>query len=292
MHTHIAGGFSEQFAREWLQTHWAALPAWWDPSRRWRVEDFTNIDPGKGITDMDRGRVNVAVTWGIRMTPLGCNSKPEHTARLQEKYAGRVIGFHCADAFKGGTEAARDLERAVNELSLRGVKIFPSYNHMYPNDPRLMPIYAKAEELNVPCVVHAALALNKDTWVKYEHPFHLDEVCQAHPDLKLVVAHFGFQFAEEVLTLMWRYPNLYGDLAAFAFWPIHYLAHVFAWAKKLGFHERIVFGSDWPLGDPAAQIEVYRRLPTYMEKYGYEPALTEEDVAKILGGNAAKLLKL
>jgi predicted TIM-barrel fold metal-dependent hydrolase len=43
----------------------------------------------------------------------------------------------------------------------------------------------------------------------------------------------------------------------------------------------VVFGSDWPMADPAAEIAAIRNL-----------GLTDDEVDGILGGNVARLLGL
>jgi len=43
--------------------------------------------------------------------------------------------------------------------------------------------------------------------------------------------------------------------------------------------DRVVYGSDWPMADPAAEIAAVRAL-----------GLTDDDTAAILGGNLARLL--
>lgn len=45
--------------------------------------------------------------------------------------------------------------------------------------------------------------------------------------------------------------------------------------------DRMIFGSDWPMVDPAAEIEAIRRLE-----------LHPDDEAAILGGNLARILGL
>ncbi|HJY24232.1 MAG TPA: amidohydrolase family protein, partial [Actinomycetes bacterium] len=45
--------------------------------------------------------------------------------------------------------------------------------------------------------------------------------------------------------------------------------------------DRVVFGSDWPMTEPAAEIAAIRNL-----------GLNADDEAGVLGGNLARLLKL
>jgi len=61
-------------------------------------------------------------------------------------------------------------------------------------------------------------------------------------------------------------------------------------AGKLESLDRVLWGSDYPSCDPADSLSLYRRLPEYTQAQRLEPALAEEDVEAILGGNARWLL--
>ncbi len=55
---------------------------------------------------------------------------------------------------------ARELERLVREHGFRGLKLYPTYSYFYPNDPKLYPVYAKAQELGIPVKWHTGLRPN------------------------------------------------------------------------------------------------------------------------------------
>ena len=70
---------------------------------------------------------------------------------------------------------------------------------------------------------------------------------------------------------------------------IDHIARTLSWAKHFGSITRIIYGSDYPLLDPGAGIQIFRRVPEYTEKAGIEPAVTDDDIDLVLGRNAAQL---
>ena len=51
--------------------------------------------------------------------------------------------------------------------------------------------------------------------LQWEHPMYLEDVIMDFPEIKIVMAHLGFQWADEPCGSWRGSPNLYGDLA---FW--------------------------------------------------------------------------
>ncbi len=294
MHSHLAGGFSDKFIREWIQrSHFGCMPAWFkDGKASWSAEDFRKFWADKYCEDMAEQGIEKVVTWGIVMLPYDCNSTVEEVADVANRHPQHIIPFHCGNPL-GGKEAVQDLERAVKDFGFKGMKVFPPYNWIYPDDERIFPLYEKCAELGVPIVVHTGFTFNHGAYLKYHHPEDLDTVCARFPEVPVIAAHFGFQFVEEAMTLMFKYRNLHADLAWFLLYPLDWLGRVFAFAKHFGLIDRIMFGSDYPLTDGRRDgLERLREVAAYQARHELVPSLNEEDIVAIMGGNAKKLLQL
>ena len=171
---------------------------------------------------------------------------------------------------------AQELERCVQELGFRGLKLLPTYQLFYPNDNNLYPVYAKAEELGIPVMFHTGSSTFRGSRLKYGDPLYLDDVAVDFPDLVIIQAHSGRGFWYDRAAFLARlHPNVYMEVAGL---PPHKLLDYFPELERLA--DKVIFGTDWP-GVPsiAANIEAIRTLP-----------LSEEATAKILGGNAARIL--
>ena len=171
---------------------------------------------------------------------------------------------------------AQELERCVKELGFRGLKLYPTYQYFYPNDPLLYPVYAKAQELGIPVMFHTGSSVFRGSRLKYGDPLYLDDVAVDFPDLVIVQAHSGRGFWYDRAAFLARlHPNVYMEVSGL---PPHKLLDYFPELERLA--DKVIFGSDWP-GVPGikANIEAIRALP-----------ISEEAKAKILGENAARIL--
>ncbi|HIC93867.1 MAG TPA: amidohydrolase [Anaerolineae bacterium] len=189
----------------------------------------------------------------------------------------RLIPFANINPFTTA-RPAQELERCVRELGFRGLKLYPTYQYFYPNDPLLYPLYAKAQELGIPVMFHTGSSVFRGSRLKYGDPLYLDDVAVDFPDLVIVQAHSGRGFWYDRAAFLARlHPNVYMEVSGL---PPHKLLDYFPDLERLA--DKVIFGSDWP-GVPSikANIEAIRALP-----------ISEEAKAKILGENAARILGL
>lgn len=189
----------------------------------------------------------------------------------------RLIPFANVNPFVVADLAA-ELRRCVTDLGCRGMKLYPTYQHFYANDVRLYPLYAEAQRLGVPVLVHTGSSVFRGARLKYGDPLYLDDVVTDFPELTIVMAHSGRGFwYDSAFFLAQLHPHVYMDITGLP--PQNLLAYFPNLERNA---RKIVFGSDWPaLTDIKGNIATIRGLP-----------LDEESKARILGGTAARLLGL
>jgi predicted TIM-barrel fold metal-dependent hydrolase len=186
-----------------------------------------------------------------------------------------LIPFCCINPFLVA-DIAGELERCVTELGFRGLKIYPTYHHFYVNSSRMYPLYAKAQELGIPIMIHTGSSVFRGSRLKFGDPLYVDDVAVDFPDLTLLMVHSGRGFWYDRAYFLARlHPNLYMEIAGL---PPQRLLDYFPELERVA--DKVIFGSDWP-GMPhiGRNIELIRGLP-----------LKEETKDKILGGNAARIL--
>lgn len=83
----------------------------------------------------------------------------EGLAGLARDYPGRVVGLS-SPALQNPEAAARQLERAVRELGLKGASIGGHVRGESPTTPRYDPFWAKCQDLDVPIFMHPNSAAN------------------------------------------------------------------------------------------------------------------------------------
>jgi len=174
-------------------------------------------------------------------------------------------------------DMAERLEYYVRECGARGLKLLPSYQFFYPNESRLYPLYAKAQDLNIPVIFHIGSSVFKGTRLKYCHPLFLDDVAVDFPELKIVMAHSGRGFwYDECYFLSRLHKNVYMDITGL---PPKKLLSYFPELEKNA--EKVIFGSDWP----AIPTGIKQNIEAIMSLPMSDPA-----IEAILHGNAHGIL--
>lgn len=163
-------------------------------------------------------------------------------------------------------------------MGAKGIKLYPSYNHFYPNESRLYPVYALAEEKRLPVLVHTGSSVFRGSKIKYADPIHLDDVATDFPDLTLLMAHSGRGlWYEKAFFLSRLHRNLYLEISGLP--PKNLLNYFPDMEKNIG---KFVYGSDWPgIERIDSNIEAIKALP-----------LAEDSIRKILYENATRILEL
>ncbi|MET7401017.1 amidohydrolase family protein [Dactylosporangium sp. NPDC005572] len=160
-----------------------------------------------------------------------------------------------------------------------GVKLHPLFQQLSFRDPRVVELMCALAEAGLPVLAHAG-AGGSDADNERGAPEALRSLLDRVPSLRLIACHFGGYH-----RLTEARQSIIGSTAFIeTSWPPELSGLDLAEARAMiGRHgaRRVVFGSDWPMTDPAAEIAAVRAL-------GLEPA----DEAAVLGGTIAELLSL
>jgi len=184
-------------------------------------------------------------------TTRGCQVYSNEEIATLCAMSERFIGFASVDPHR--PQAVAELEEAVKRLGLRGLKLAPSIQEFYPDDKELAyPLYAKAEELGIPLVMHSGMTWEPGAQAKYSQPLLLEDVAHDFPGLNLVIAHFAWPWVLDAAMLALKYPNVYLDTSCLYFDnPKDFLAYVMTKQLPLsliekGLRHKVVFGSNYP----------------------------------------------
>ncbi len=190
---------------------------------------------------------------------------------------GRLLPFASINPFIVNDLAA-ELVHLVNEFDFQGIKVYPVYHHHYANDPRMYPLYSKAQELEKPVLVHTGSSIFKGARIKYGDPLHLDDVAIDFPDLTILMAHSGRPFwYDHAFWMARRHENVYMEISGL---PAKKLLSYFPRLEMIS--EKVVYGSDWP-GNPDLKrnVQAVQALP-----------ISQQAKKAILHDNAARILNL
>ena len=178
-------------------------------------------------------------------------------------------------------ESVEELETAIREYGLIGLKLHPSLHSFVPSDPAITPLIEKTVELNIPTLIHSY------PWPPGYYfnnlPYHIDLLKRRVPEAVILFGHMGHLNYNDLLVIA-RQSGVYAESS----WGLTLMAelngHDYAvkYLRRIGV-ENVVYGSDWfgPNGEMERQLELIEKLD-----------LTREERDEILDGNISQILDL
>ena len=226
---------------------------------------------GALLDSMDRAGIAAAVVCSIATDPAQFGA----ILRWSSAIAGpRLIPF--PSVHPAATDPASEVG-LIAAAGFLGVKLHPEYQQFHIDDPGLAPLYGALEKAGLIALFHAGHDIGFPDSERAA-PQRILAVHRAFPSLKIVAAHLGgYRRWEEVAAHLLGSGVWLDTCYAIGHVPERLLREI------LGGHrpDRILFGSDSPWTDQAAEIARIRAL-----------GLSSECTELILGGAARSLLGL
>lgn len=221
------------------------------------------------LASMDQTGVEKSVICSIATRPEQFASILSWSEAIR---SGRIIPF---PSFHPEASEALTQISAIRKAGFLGVKMHPYYQNFVLDENRMWPLYERIAAEGLILVMHTGFDIGFPR-KRIADPRRIVAVVERVEELKLVATHFGaWDLWDEVEELLIG-REVYLDLS----YALHLLPKDRARAMALAHPEDyLLFGSDSPW---AGQQEVLAQLSAL----GLGEALT----AKIMGGNAARLL--
>jgi len=211
---------------------------------------------------------------------------------VARRYPNRVMALAGVDPRR--PEAPDMLRHCFEEFGVKGLKYHPDYGYdpSGPESYRLLEVLAENKGI---LLTHTG-PLMPPSRCKFADPRLLADLAVDFPELKVIAAHMGAVDWRSWANLASHQPNLYGDLAM---WDAYAFGHYELFCRELrdiidyAGRDKVLFGTDNPLFnivEPTRNwIKLLKELPTNAPQ---GITFTQEEVAAILGNNAAALLGL
>lgn len=205
----------------------------------------------------------------------------------------RRIGNDPRLAMIGSLDASGDIAAGVAELrelaktgQIVGIKLFPGYQLIGVDDPKLTPVYELAVEYRLPITIHggelhgchsyaerqkqSCPACDRlDTLQHLAHPQALESTIAAWPKVTFVIAHLANPYFAELRQLMRRYLNVvtdfsgqfvsggYEDAPEYRQEIVNELRQFLALPNG---EQRLLFGTDFPIQSHADSVWLLKQL--------------------------------
>ena len=169
-----------------------------------------------------------------------------------------------------------ELQRLLDH-DIHGVKIHPEYGPYYIDSPEWKRVFALCQEMGLFVVTHAGYDFISPDRIAAT-PERLGRILDEFPDLTLVAAHLGGnRMWDEVERHLCGRKNLYFDTALLAAEGAPQ-ERVLSVIRNHG-TDRVLFGTDMPWSDPAAELSYLASLDLTREEFR---AITEENALALL----------
>jgi len=234
----------------------------------------------------------------------------DNVAKIIKRYPEKFIGAAVLPV-DNSQDMTEELKRTTQELGFKAISLASSYNAVYLDDKRFMPIYGIAQQNKIPIFVHSQI-VNPIGYERVQDPLLtpvaeyvfdtticigkllMADVLRDYPNLKFIFAYFGgvithLEHRFDATYQMLRGINFVKDLEGK---PTDFLKNIYVDTsgdiKKTNFlsalellgPKHILWGSDWPAkNDIAAGINAVKNLD-----------ISAQDKEDILGGNLENLL--
>ncbi len=151
-------------------------------------------------------------------------------------------------------EAIRGLHRsgAIKLLA----EITNQYAGISPDDARLEPLWALAEELDIPVGIHIGGAEPGTPYTggpafraRLQSALTLEEVLVRHPRLRVYIMHAGYPMLDDLLALLFTHPQVYVEPSMAI--NVETRAAFYRFLRGIveaGYGDRVMFGSDQSSG--------------------------------------------
>mmetsp|Transcript_38110 Transcript_38110/g.95878 ORF Transcript_38110/g.95878 Transcript_38110/m.95878 type:complete len:300 (+) Transcript_38110:191-1090(+) len=191
---------------------------------------------------------------------------------MYTRFSSRFVGVASVD-LAHPESAVQELERAVRELGFVALRVIPWLWGLPPDNRLYYPLYAKCVELGIPFCTQVGHAGPRCASEPGRPIPYLEQVLLDFPSLKVVMGHVGMPWFEEVLSLLWKFPNAYVDTSAYL--PHAYPPRLLEFLQSAAGRNRVLVGSNFPmipLSKWAGQVRRMRLPPAVQHAFCHENA--------------------
>jgi uncharacterized protein len=227
------------------------------------------------------------IGWHPSTVKEGIRNSNEHVMDLVTRHPEAFAGVLAALDIGSATlpELTDQADRLLKNPRIKGFKFHPPDQNFYPNDRKYYALWEQLESGKKPVMFHTGftvLGANQEGGggiaLDCGRPIHLDTLARDFPQMKIIAAHPGWPWQEELIGVVTHKKNVYVDTSGYL---AEQLPELFQRAMRGRLQEKTLFGTDFPY------VDVEQALISF-EKLGLKDGVKE----KILVSNARALFGL
>ena len=262
----------------------------------WEFPDSTEALSARWIAELDKHGVEKAALMASLPGDAGS------VAAAVALNPSRFVGFFMLDPTRPD---AIDYARQALDEGLRTICLFPAMHRYALHDNRVASVFELAASRRGgtagPAAVFAhcgvlsigirkKLGLPSPFEMRFGNPLDLHALALKHPDVPIIIPHFGGGMLREALMLADCCPNVHLDTSSSNAWikytPGLTLEQVFKSALDAAGPDRLLFGSDSSFFPRGWNAEIYQKQKGALDAIGVSPGHQN----KIFGENFERIL--
>lgn len=228
-----------------------------------------NVDDLRGcvqelLRQMRRNRVDVAIVLTSYKVTAGRPSTRAVVDAVREHPNLFVVAGLSWTSFR--EEDLEEIRPGVEEGKVKGLKIYPGYEPFYPNDPKLGPAMAFAQEHGLPVMIHSGDTYTPKGKLKFSHPLHIDEVAVDHPGVDFVICHIGNPWIRDTMEVLYKNANVYTDFSGLVLGDFEdrFESYMRKQVQEMLLYgvqpEKCLYGTDWPIASMESYLDFMDEL--------------------------------
>jgi predicted TIM-barrel fold metal-dependent hydrolase len=228
----------------------------------------------------------IPIAWDAEHGAGGGRYSNEQVAALTRDYPDVFLpGWAMVDPWRG-RKGLEEIEHAIKNLGLLGVKYQPPVQDFSPNDRQFYPIWDLLQSLGAPALIHCgttAIGAGEPGGLGYKlghaRPIpNIDDVAADFPRLTIIAAHPGWPWTEELIAVAIHKSNVAIDISG---WGPKYVPAALKHDMQRRLQDQVLFGSDYPGWSPGQCCDEW-------EMENFRAGVIE----KLFHQNATRILKL
>jgi hypothetical protein len=231
------------------------------------------------------------IGFGLLLSSIAGKGVPlpnEDVLRLCARSKGRLLPVLTVGSSPASVLAIVKLAKQDSHL-VKAFKVMLGYGEARADNPALGPLFDFAEVEGLPVMFHTGDTAEATGSLVDAHPLTLDALANERSDLKIVACHFGNPWIDDVAELIYKHTNVYADISGLVAggskYVEQYTDHLAQRLSKAvyfaGGADKVIFGSDYPVTNPAVAISLVMKLE-----------IDSRDRRRILSENARKVFQL
>ncbi|HWP58091.1 MAG TPA: amidohydrolase family protein [Candidatus Acidoferrales bacterium] len=217
----------------------------------------------------------------------GTRNDNRYVTELVERFPDAFAGVLASLDMRSAAPAnlIEEAERLLKDARVKGFKFHPPDQNFYPNDRKYYGLWEALEAGQKPVMFHTGFTVlgadqdgGKGIGLDCGRPIHLDAVARDFPRMKIIAAHPGWPWEQELIGVLTHKRNVYVDTSGYL---AEQLPESFLRAIRGRLQDKALFGTDFPY------VDVEKALLSF-DAVGFSSAVKE----KILLANARALFGL